>query len=718
MSGSCAVLVMLLLGLGGIAPAQAGELVETGEMEISKSSNDAVAEAAKSLKEGRFDAASTLYAALAEAGGGAEARYWEALARYEGGDLRGARKAIEEVLKLKPESLSAVNLLGLILVDGGSVDEGIRRLTWVRDQALAANDPVSQAKALVNLGLAELDRGNAAAATALLQQAKELADRLGDQRILTAAADTLSAVSSLSGQDAGIGRLLGKGDTKGARAEAERLQQRAQSRRDRVEASILLASVERAEGRLDSSVARLSEAVKEARAAGMVREEAMALGNLGLVQSVAGRHALAADALLAGAARAQSGGYRVVEVDLRCELGIVLARLQKYDEAAAQQKLAGVLLAGMDYPQGAARQAELGGMIAAGRGDLATATGALARATSHYEGLGRPLDAARAATGLAAALEPTAPAEADRWARKAESLFAAAGDSLGPAHVAIARGLADARAKKLPEALAWFGRAAELGRTAGGSRGAYLEAIARENAAQTLVMLGASEDVARLAAEQGLSDLVGRQRDLQQAFDSYDQGLASYNARDWESARQKFLASRSLFEKSGELAYARRAQTSAAWATYNQLLNVPAKDSLARWSALVQEVVKLEDQELYVRSYSASAMAALKAGQTGLETRLSECVRLADSAGLNDVSARCHGALAEGDGELKARAGHARAAFALNPAEAVGIYALYVVAVDAYNAGETGLALELARMGRPQAVELAAELDALIKGAQ
>ena len=177
----------VIAGALEIPAARAAEVVESGEMEIGASAAEAVEEAAAALKEGRFDAAASMYAALAAAGGGAEARYWEGLARYEAGDLRGARRAMEEVLKAKPESLSAMNLYGLILVDGGAVEEGIRWLTKVRDQAMAKNDAISQAKAMVNLGLAELDRGNAAAAASLLQHAKEIAGRAGSQPLLDAA---------------------------------------------------------------------------------------------------------------------------------------------------------------------------------------------------------------------------------------------------------------------------------------------------------------------------------------------------------------------------------------------------------------------------------------------------------------------------------------------------------------------------------------------------
>ena len=146
--------------------------------------------------------------------------------------------------------------------------------------------------------------------------------------------------------------------------------------------------------------------------------------------------------------------------------------------------------------------------------------------------MGRPLDAARAATGLAGALEPTAPAEADRWQAKAIQLFGQAGDPLGEAHVALARGLADARAKKLDAALGWFGKAEEVAQQVGGARAIQVREIAREDAAQTLVMSGASAEMAQKAAAMGVSDLMERQHGLQEAFKAYDQGLVLYNNKE------------------------------------------------------------------------------------------------------------------------------------------------------------------------------------------
>lgn len=710
MAGMLCILLMLF------SPTWAGELVETGEMEISDSSQDALDAAAKALAERRFDEAALLYAALGNAGGGIPAHYWEALARYEAGDVRGARKAIEVVIAGAPESISANTLYGLILVDGGAVELGIQKLEWVRTQAQKTGDTAVEARAVLNLGLARLDQGDAATATQLFQQAQSLAPQ--DAGLVAAAKDSLAAAAELSGRDVGVGRLLGKGDVSGARAEAQRLSDKAQNRRDRLEAAILMAAVERTEGRLDSAVSRLNTAVVEARAAGMTRELAMALGQLGIVQSVAGRHALAADALLQGVGEANKGGYRVVEVDLRCELGIVLVRLERYTEAETQQQAAGVLLGQMDYPMGLQRQAELGGMIAAARGDMATATTALARAISAAESAGRPLDAARAATGLTAALEATAPTEADRWQKKAEALFAQAGDPLGPAYIYIARGLSAARAHQTENALRWFAKAADSAKAVGGTRGMQVEDIAREDAAATLVMLGQSEEIAKMASDAGLSELVKRQQTLSDAFKAYDAGLDAYNKKNWSGARQQFMSARQGFEKVQEPMYAQRSQVAAAWASYNENVNLPVAQAAGRWGTLVQEVVDLGDQELYIRSYGAAVMSAVTMGQKDLKARLNECIRLGEGNGLEDVSARCHEALAEADGDLNERAEHARSAFKQSNSEAVGVYALYSVAVEAYNAGRMDLALELATLARPKAQTLAAALDEIIAGAK
>ncbi len=700
-------LMQLLIGA-----AWGGGLVETGEIDLSGSAEDAVAAANSALAARRFDEAASAYAAIAEAGGGVPARVAQAVALYEGGELREARVAAEKALAGQPKNVAALNVLGLALVDSGSVEAGIAKLEAAK--ALATGP--WKARVLVNLALALLDRGEAEPARAALVEAQGLTG--GDPALAAGVADALASVNGLAGKDQGVGPMLGRGDVKGARAQAEKATGGAATRRDRVLAGIQLAAVERAEGNLDASAKRLEQAIREAREAGMVREVAIALGNLGIAQTLAGRHPLAADSLRSGATQARAGGYRVIEVDLRCELGLALVNQGLTDEAEEEQRAAGTLLAAMDYPQGVARQAELGGRIAALRGDTATATKALSKAVSWHEGLGRWMDAARVATALAGALQPSDAAAAQKWATRAEGLFGKAGDALGPAHVAMARALADARAKRLEAALSGFARAAEAAEKVGGGRGTAVARIARENAAQTLVMLGQSEDVARLAAQAGVSDLLQRQVDLKAAFAAYDEGLAAYDGRKWTDARARFQAARQAFDTLEEPGYAMRARRAAAWSVYNQTVSLPTAKAHPTWTQLVEETAKLDDPELFARTYAAAALGAhaLKQGDPG--DRLTECTRLAERAALRDVGARCHGALAEREGELDERAKHARAAHELAAADSASVYALYVVAVDAYNAGRYALALELGGMARPNAGSLAASLDEVMTAAR
>ncbi len=695
-----------------LSVAYAGGLVETGEFDVGGTGAEAVAAARAALDARRFDEAALAYGALADVGGGVAARVAQAVALYENGDLRPARKAAELALAQQPENIAGGNVLGLALVDSGAVEAGIQRLEATR--ALAQG--TWKARVLINLGLAWLDRGQSEQARQRIQEASALA--AGDPTLVAAAADALASVAGLSGRDSGVGPMLGRGETQQARAQAEKGVSTAGTLRERVQAKIALAAVERAEGNLDASVKRLNQAILDARQAGMTREAAVALGNLGIAHTLAGRHSLAADALRAGADQAHDGGYRVVEVDLLCELGLALVNQGLADEAEAQQRAAGALLAGMDYPQGVARQAELGGRVAAFRGDTATANQALSQAVAWHEGLGRWMDAARGATALSAAWQPTDPAAAQKWATRAEGLFAKARDPLGPAHVVMARALADARSKRLDAALAGFGRAAELAEAVGSGRGAVVARIARDNAAQTLVMLGQSEDVARIAALAGMTDLVQRQIELKAAFSSYDTGLSAYSARDWATARERFQVARDAFDKLQEPGYSARARRAASWSAYNNAVSLPTAQAYPIWTQLVEETAKIDDPELFTRTYAAAALGAHAMKQGDPTDRLIECTKMGERNGLPDVSARCHGALAERDGDLDARARYARMAQVLQPGDKAAVYALYVVAVDAYNAGRRELAVELATLARPHGGSLAGALDEVLSAAR
>lgn len=703
---------MIALLLVWVGSASAGGLVEVGDVTFDPSTASAVADARAALEGRRFEEAAAAYGALADAGGGLPARVAQAIALYEAGELRGARAAAEQVLRSDPRNVLAQNVLGVALVDSGAVELGIAQLETARK---TASGPLA-ARVLVNLGLAHYDRGDAERAAAFVAEAKPLAE--GDPGLLAAVAGASATIAGLSGRDAGLGQLLGSGNVRAARASAQRTVDAARTRRDRVNAAIELAAVERSEGSLDASAKRLGEAVKQAREAGMLREVAVGLGNMGLASSLAGRLPLAVDMLRAGANEAQKGGYRVIEADLRCELGITLMHMGDVAGAEVEQRAAGALLADMQYAQGVARQAELGGQIATARGDLATADQALSQAIAFYDGLGRSMDAARVATSLAAAWQSKDDARAAKWAAKAEGYFAKANDALGPAHVAMARALAKARKRDLEGALQGFARTVELAEKVGGERGTTVARVARENAAATLVALGHDADIARLAASRGISDLLERQRKLDASFSAYEAGLVAYDARTWEVARARFQEARQGFDALGEEGYALRARRAAAWSVYNAAVAQPVAVAYPTWNQLVEESGKVDDPELFTRTYAAAALAAHALKQGDPTARLLECTKQSERLGLTEVCARCYGALAERPGDLDARARHARTASAFDAGEKASVYALYVVAVDAFNAGRNELAIELATLARPNAGTLAVALDEIISSAR
>lgn len=688
--------------------------VEVGPVEVAQSAQGTVDEAIAALRAGKFSEAASLYGALAEGGGGAAARTAQAVALYETGDLRAATVAAREAVRLAPGDTAALNVLGLVLVDGGRVAEGTRLLEEAKSRARATGRDASEARASVNLALALVEVGDVGRASREVDAAEALARQAGDSELLAVATGVRAAVAALSGADAGVGGLLGQGATGKARQAGDAALARATTPRDRVAATLDLAAVDRAEGRLGEAARKLAGVARDAREAGLVREHAAALVHLGLVQGLAGRLGPAADSHRAAARLARDAGYRVVEVDARCELGLALVADGLVAEAVAEHQAAGALLATMDYPLGNARQAELGGVIAARGGNLAVARSALGQAAAYYDGRGRALDAARAATELVGAVEELEPGSVGPSVATAEAYFARAGDRLGPAHVRLARALAAARARRLEEALRGFAEAAALAEAVGGGRGEALAKVARENAAAALVMLGHDVDLAALAAKEGLGDLVRRQEAMVEASKHYQTGLTLYSTEGYQAAAESFDAARAGFEKIGEDEYALRARRSAGWARYNALVLRGHDVKPGAWRALVDEVAKVDDAELYARAYGAAVVSdsEVKGADTG--ARLAECVRLGTQAGLPSVAARCHGTLAERGDDLAKRAEHAREAFRLDPDGQAGVYALYAVAVDAYNADDTALALSLATTARTRAGALAAPIDQVI----
>jgi hypothetical protein len=242
--------------------------------------------------------------------------------------------------------------------------------------------------------------------------------------------------------------------------------------------------------------------------------------------------------------------------------------------------------------------------------------------------------------------------------------------------------------------------------------------VAKENAARVLVHMGDGPDAAKRAAEGGLTEVVTRERALRDGFGAYDEGLAAYRAQDWTRAQARFATARSAFERLGEAGYVLRTRRAAGWAAYNALVATPAAEAAPKWSKLVEETAQLEEPELFLRAYAASALADHQVQRSDPGARLAECTRRAEALAFREIAARCHGALAERPGDLAGRARHARTAFGLAPEEAGAVYALYAVAVDAVNEDQPALAVELATLARPRAGQLQNALDEVLRAAR
>lgn len=692
--------------VGGVVAAQEGAVVvpDASAMEVDASAGPLVEAAYSALADGRFAEAARAFGALADAGAGPVARYLHAMCWYEAGDLRAAARAVVGV-----ELPSARNLDGLIRLDAGDQAGGMAVLRSI-DRAA---DPALGARVALNLGLAHIDRGETRAAEAVLSEALDLARSVGDDALERAVASNLAVVANLEGQPAttapsgadavllGVGEALRRGQPGAAR---EALGSGpAGTDRERVAWELAAGALARAEGRLEDARRHLERALAVARQGGMARETAYALVSLGVTHSVAGRSALALELLEEAAAAAEDGGYRVLAVDARTEQGHVAVRTGDVARARAQLEAARQGAAGMQVPATQARLAELAGALAGAEGDPVGASAAYQDALRAYEARGWTADAARVATGLVGAT--TASGQAELWVKRAHELFRKAGDPVGPAHVALAEGLAWVRAEELDRALERFAAAVQAARAAGPA-GASVASVAQANAAQALVVLGASPEAARRAASAGLDGLEGavaHHERLVAAMADYDAGRQAFDGRRYAEAERRFREAETALRALGEEDYARRARLARLWAGANLALGRPAAEALPALGHLQSEASQTDDVELQVRLAVGASLAAWELGHDDPGPKVVAAAELAEARGFPDLAARCRAALAEGPEPLEQRAGHARSAYHLAPTASAAVYAMYAVAVDAYNAGELELAAALAGEVLPKA---------------
>lgn len=670
-----------------------------------------VTEAMAALSERRFEDAGRLFATLADASRSADLRYLEAVAWYEAGQLRMAERAVRDGVERAPDHGALLSLHGLVQADLGQGDAALAALS--RAEAAAGGDAALLARIRLNRGLVELDRGRAADAERLFTQARDGGRAIGATDVVAAAEENLALVAALRGAPAGgdalgqVAERLRRGDVKGAKAAVAA--GTPVDRRDRIRRLLAEAAIARAEGRLEPSLKTLDEAIALAREGGLVREHSAALAQRGVVNALLGRYGPALDELQQAIGMVAGSSFRVNEVAWRVEAGKVAVRAEDLGQARAQLQAARAASAGVEDPLGAARLAELDGAIAARGDDPQAAAAAFERAIVEYEKRQYWAEAARVATDVVEVWAGRDEAKLAKAEERAAALFAKAGDPVGPAHVSIAEGLGRARRKDLDGALRAFASAATAAEAVATDRGRQVSAIAREDAAQLLLAMGHSADAVAKASEWGLEKAVARHERFVAAEQAYSQALGAYNAGRFTDARAGFDTAYRTFTEIGEHGYARTSRRGRAWSEYNAHVAADPARQFEVYTRLIEEAAVVQDPELRARSMAASALASATLGRGEAGAALRGAARAAEQMGLHSVAGQCFAELAQRDGDLNQRTEAARRAYELR-GDRVGVYAMYSVAVDAYNAGAYDVAIELADEAMPNAGDLAASL--------
>ncbi len=693
-----------------------------GGAEVDEAARPAVEDALAALAAGRFDEAARAFAGLADASRGVELRYLETLARYEAGDLRGAARSADRGLATDPRHGPLLSLRGLIRADAGEGEQALADLERASARAREAGDVPLQARVTLNEGLVWMDLGDLRKAAAAFERAERLATTAGDDDVRAAVLTNRALISALRG-DGAASDLVGRvGDAlrRGQVAEARALltDSAPPGRRRALEAKVAQGAVERAEGRLDEAAVTLQEALTLAREGGLERDRARVLGELGTVHLLAGRDLLAREHLREALEVVGDSSFLMLALDLHAQAGIVAIGLDDLTAAAAHLESGRGIARQVESPMGGARLDELAGSVAAAKGDLAAADTSWRAAREALERRGWWLDAARVATAAARAHARRGSAGGAAWEATALAAFEKAGETLGPAHVGIARGLGQAGAKDLEGALTSFVAAAEAADAAGTARGERLAALARSNAAEALRVLGHGPEAAERAASLGLDGILARQKTLAAARAAWSEGMAAWEEGDFTTARIRFDVAFLGFRELGEEGYARTARRGRAWATWNSAVGLPPARAFPFYEEIVQEAIQVDDPELRVRARSAQALAAIDLSGVDPLPLLRTCAEDAVDVGMEALAARCHAGIAEAAPSLDVRARAARRALELDPSGAASVYAMYSVAVDAFNAEQFVLAAEIATAVLPRAGELGDAVTAVLEAAR
>lgn len=676
------------------------------------SSEAAVEQGLTAMGEGRYEAAGRAFRALADAGGGADAHLLEAGAWYEAGQLRLAEKAVKKVLAEDPARGPALGLLGLILTDTGRGEEALEVLARAGAAARSAGDRRLEARTLVNEALVRLDRGELDQAEGRLDAAAAV--EVDDAGIREAIRENRAALASVRGEAVDVqadtlstvSGLLRRGQVDAARKTIPIPSEH--DRRASVRALLADALCDRASGNFDAANVKLRTALSAAREGGLLRESAAALTELGVLYSLAGRFDTSLATLQEAVGLVAGTSFRLREVATRVEAGRVAVRLGDLQQARDQLAAASVVAGQTQDPLGEARISELRGEIASRGEDPVEAAGHYRAARATYVARGHHADAARVATDLVRLYAGVDAGQVRRWSREAEQSFQAAGNAAGPAHVKVAEGLGYARRNELDAALAAFLEGAKRAEGLGTDRGRQIAVHARENAAQALKALGHTEELAdEMAQATELGGVMERQEAFAAAEARYDEARASFDRGDYATARTGFDQAVSAFRNLGETGYAGTARRGRGWASRNLALRLEPEPAIALYRLASEDGKAVGDAELHAKALVGLGLASAQVDARDAIERLTEGAAVAEAAGLDAEAGTCFAEIAAKAQHLDVRAAAARRALDLRgPEDAQAVYAMYSVAVDAYNAGAHQVALELADEIAPHAGKL------------
>jgi tetratricopeptide (TPR) repeat protein len=678
------------------AAAQDGVVLAGGALEVVLSADaaDAVRDAHALLAAGRHGEAADAFAALAEAGGGAAFRGLEAVAAYEAGWLLRAAGAIVAARAVAPDDPVWLGLHGAVLIDLGRGGEALPLLARARE---AGASPRVVATSWRNEAVWATDRGDLGRARAALDAAQRAAAGLPD---VLAAVRAQTAALEGAGDDL-VGRvseLLGAGRAVEAAALAEAAE--GAGPREVVQGQLARAMVARARGLVPQAARALDAALHAAEEAGLLRETVALRLERASLRRLAG-DAAGALAELDAAREALGEAHLVLR---RVDVALAAHRLHRDlgDVASAERALAEAerLAAGADVPRLRPRLLE----ARAAASPVVTAPDAWRAAGDAWRSLGAHAEAARVGVEAVAACV-RAGVDAEAATSTALGDFRAAGDALGPAHIALGRGIARARAGDVAAALGDLAEARRLAAASSAPGAARVAEVAEGQLAMALRHLGHD------AAAGVPDDPVAADRARRAGREAFETGRQALVAGRYASARLAFVEAIASLVAGGDAAGASMARTGLAWARFNEAIVLDPGAAVATLDEVAAEAAALGVDELRVRARAAAEVARARAGRPDLAA-LRASSEAAAAAGLSDVAGRGFATLAEVPGALPLRAAAARRALD-HRQDGVAVGALYSVAFDAAAAGDTALARALMAEIPGDGGALAGALDAL-----